>query len=69
MVILVTDGHLPVPYGHETMGYGVADLVATIAKAKAAGATLLIGPTKSDDRNAAMLRFPGGVVVEIHAAA
>jgi predicted enzyme related to lactoylglutathione lyase len=69
MVVLVTDGHLPVPYGRETTGYEVADLAATLAKAKAAGATVLTGPYRSDDRNAAMLRFPGGVVVEIHAPA
>src|ERR1700722_3930629 len=45
------------------------DLAATIAKAKAAGATLLTGPYRSDDRNAAMLRFPGGVILEIQAPA
>ncbi|MFC0242403.1 VOC family protein [Rhodopseudomonas telluris] len=67
MVVLVTDGHLPYPYGHETTGYEVADLDATLAKAKAAGVTVLTEPTKFDDRTAAMVKFPGGYVAEIHA--
>jgi hypothetical protein len=33
--VLVTDGHLPYPYGHETTGYEVSDLAATLAKAEA----------------------------------
>jgi hypothetical protein len=27
MVVLVTDGHLPYPYGRETTGYEVSDLI------------------------------------------
>jgi predicted enzyme related to lactoylglutathione lyase len=67
MVVLVTDGHLPYPYGHETTGYEVADLDATLAKAKAAGVTVLGEPVAFEDRKSAMVQFPGGYVAEIHA--
>lgn len=69
MTVFVTDGHLPYPYGHETTGYEVADLDATMAKAKEAGVTVLVPPYLFEDRKAAMLQFPGGYVAEIHAAA
>ncbi|MFT3937919.1 VOC family protein [Rhodopseudomonas sp.] len=68
MSVFVTDGHLPYPYGHETTGYEVADLEATMAKAKEAGVTVLVPPYSFEDRKAAMLQFPGGYVAEIHAA-
>src|ERR1700760_1589525 len=41
VTLLVTDGHLPFPYGRETTGYEVANLTDTLAKAKAAGAEIL----------------------------
>ena len=66
MTVLVTDGHLPFPYGHETTGYQVSDLAATLDKAKANGATVLINAYSSDKRQAAMVEFPGGYVAEIH---
>lgn len=67
LAVLVTDGHLPYPYGRETTGYEVADLDATLAKAKAAGVIVLIEPYRFEDRKAAMVQFPGGYVAEIHA--
>ena len=69
MVVLVTDGHLPYPYGHESAGYQVADLDATLGKAKAAGATVLAGPYAAAGRQAAMVAFPGGYVAEVHSEA
>lgn len=66
MTVLATDGHLPLPYGHETTGYEVADLAATLDKAKANGATVLVNAFTSDKRQAAMIEFPGGYVAEIH---
>ena len=66
MTVLVTDGHLPYPYGRETTGYDVPDLVATLAKAAAAGATVLVSQYVADGRAAAIVRFPGGYVAEIH---
>ncbi len=63
---LVTDGHLPYPYGREITGYEVANLSDTLSKAKAAGVSVLVAPYKADDRNAAMVRFPGGYIAEIH---
>jgi hypothetical protein len=69
MVVLVTDRHLPYPYGREITGFEVGDLDVTIAKAKAAGATVLIEPYVSGARRAVMVEFPGGFVAEIHAAA
>ena len=64
--VLVTDGHLPYPYGREITGYEVANLSDTLSKAKAASVAVLVGPYKAGDRNAAMLRFPGGYIAEIH---
>jgi len=69
MVVLVTNGQLPYPYGRETTGYEVADLDATLAKAKTAGATVLVEPYASEGRSAAIVQFPGGYVAEIHAGA
>ncbi|KVC55266.1 glyoxalase [Burkholderia pseudomultivorans] len=69
MTVLVTDGHLPYPFGREMTGYEVADLAATLKKAEAAGVTVLVPPFASDGREAALVQFPGGYVAEIHASA
>jgi hypothetical protein len=69
MTVLVTDGHLPFPYGWETNGYEVANLADTVAKAKAAGVTILVDTYSADQRNAAIVQFPGGYIVEIHSQA
>jgi predicted enzyme related to lactoylglutathione lyase len=66
LAVLVTDGHLPYPYGREFTGYEVANLSNTLAKAQAAGVTILVGPYASDGWNAAMVQFPGGYIAEIH---
>jgi hypothetical protein len=66
VTVFVTDGVLPYPYGREVTGYGVDDLVKTLAKAKAAGATVIAGPQPADGRQSAMVRFPGGYIAEIH---
>ncbi|MEJ1969129.1 MAG: hypothetical protein WDN03_10945 [Rhizomicrobium sp.] len=68
MVVMVTDGHLPYPYGRELTGYEVTDLDATLAKAQAAGAVVLVPSFVSDHRAAAIVQFPGGYIAEIHAA-
>jgi predicted enzyme related to lactoylglutathione lyase len=68
LTVLVTDGHLPYPYGHETTGYEVSDLAATLAKAKAAGVQVLVPPYTTDQRAAAMVQFPGGYIAEIHSS-
>jgi hypothetical protein len=67
--VLVTDGHLPYPYGHEVTGYEVAAVGETLAKAKASGATVLVEPYKVDGREAAIVQFPGGYIAEIHSSA
>jgi hypothetical protein len=66
--VLVTDGHLPYPYGREIMGYEVANLAETLSKAQAAGVTVLVQPYNAESRRAAMVRFPGGYIAEIHSA-
>src|SRR5579863_9134484 len=66
MAVLVTDGHLPYPYGREVTGYEVANLADTLGKARAAGASVLAGPYSADRRNSAMVQFPGGYIAEIH---
>jgi predicted enzyme related to lactoylglutathione lyase len=69
LTAFVTDGHLPYPYGRELTGYEVSDLNETLAKAKSAGATVLVEPCKSGNRESAMVLFPGGYIAEIHALA
>jgi hypothetical protein len=66
LTVIVTDGHLPYPYGRETTGYEVANLTDTLARAKAAGVELLVSPYTADQRNAAIVQFPGGYIAEIH---
>jgi hypothetical protein len=66
LTVLVTDGHLPYPYGREVTGYEVSNLDETIAKAKAAGVSVLSGPYSSDERSEALVQFPGGYIAEIH---
>jgi predicted enzyme related to lactoylglutathione lyase len=67
VAVLVTDGHLPYPYGRELTGYETPDLDATLAQAKSAGARVLVEPYSADDRRSALLHFPGGYIAEIHA--
>ena len=66
VAVLVTDGHLPYPYGRETTGYDVDDLSDTLTKAKAAGASVLVEPYSVVGRRASMVQFPGGFIAEIH---
>jgi hypothetical protein len=68
IAVLVTDGHLPYPYGRELMGYEVANLSETLNKATAAGVSVLVPPYSAGDREAAVLQFPGGYIAEIHTA-
>lgn len=66
MVILVSNGALPWPYGRELTGYAVADLPGTLAKANAAGVEQLVAPHAEGGRQSALVRFPGGYIAEIH---
>src|SRR2546428_12436445 len=66
LTALVTDGHLPYPYGRETTGYEVTNLTDTLAKAKASGGDVLVPPDKTDEREAVVVQFPGGYIAEIH---
>ncbi len=66
LAVQVTDGHLPYPYGRETTGYDVADLAATLDKARGAGVVVLVEPFATEGRESAMVQFPGGYVAEIH---
>lgn len=66
MQVMVTDGHLPYPYGRESTGYEVASVADTLAKAQAAGVAVLVAPFDSEGRTSAMVEFPGGYVAEIH---
>ena len=69
MMVAVTDGALPWPYGRDMTGYEVADLDATLARATAAGVNVLVPARVSGDRRAAIVQFPGGYIAEIHALA
>jgi hypothetical protein len=66
MMVVVSDGQLPWPYGREVTGYKVTNLQATLAKASAAGVETLVSPHVAGDRQSAMVRFPGGYIAEIH---
>jgi len=66
LTALVTDGHLPYPYGRETTGYEVTNLTDTLTKAKASGVDVLVPPYKTDERESAVVQFPGGYIAEIH---
>jgi predicted enzyme related to lactoylglutathione lyase len=66
MLVFVTDGHLPYPFGHELTGYQVHDLGATLERAKTAGAKILSAPYTANDRVTAIVEFPGGYIAEIH---
>jgi hypothetical protein len=66
LTALVTDGHLPYPYGWEVTGYEVTNLTDTLTKAKASGVDALVPPYKTDEREAIVVRFPGGYITEIH---
>jgi hypothetical protein len=67
-LVFVTDGHLPYPFGREVTGYSVMALTSTLAKAKAAGASVLWGPVSVASRTSALVQFPGGYIAEIHSA-
>jgi len=68
LTVLVTDGHLPYPYGREITGYEVPNLADTLVKAKASGVAVLVPPYTADQRNAAIVQFPGGYIAEIHSS-
>ena len=65
---LVTDGHLPYPYGREITGYEVTNLTETLTKAKEGGVDVLVPPYKTEEREAVVVQFPGGYIAEVHSA-
>ncbi len=69
LAALVTDGQLPYPYGREMTGYEVTNLTDTLTKAKASGVDVLVPLYKTDEREAAVVQFPGGYIAEIHSLA
>ncbi|HWY07546.1 MAG TPA: hypothetical protein VNY24_11855, partial [Candidatus Acidoferrales bacterium] len=69
LTVFITDGHLPYPYGREMAGYEVANLADTLTKAKAAGVEVIVPPYKTEERDAAVVQFPGGYIAEIHSVA
>jgi len=66
LTVFITNGHLPYPYGREMTGYEVANLANTLAKANAAGVEVIVRPYKTEEQDAAVVRFPGGYIAEIH---
>src|SRR2546428_1871188 len=66
LTALVTDGHLPYPYGREMTGYEVTNLTDTLTKAEASGVDVIVPPYKTDERESAVVQFPGGYIAEIH---
>ncbi|MEI5998960.1 glyoxalase [Paraburkholderia bengalensis] len=68
MLVFVTDGKLPYPFGHDVTGYQVADLDATLTKAQGNGVKVLVPASRTVEGRTAMVEFPGGYVAEIHEA-
>ena len=66
MQVMVTDGHLPYPFGYDITGYQVDNLNDTLSKAKTAGAKILFQPYDTSDRTTVILQFPGGYIAEVH---
>ncbi len=66
MVVFVTDGKLPFPFGRETTGYAVDDLAQTLERAQAAGAKVLYPAYGSGVGKTAVIEFPGGYIAEVH---
>jgi predicted enzyme related to lactoylglutathione lyase len=66
LLVLVTDGILPYPYGHETTGYEVEHLEETLDKATNLGAKVLVSPVQTAARKSAIVEFSGGYIAEIH---
>ncbi|WHO38719.1 glyoxalase [Sphingobium sp. AP49] len=69
MSVIVSDGQLPWPYGRDMTGYAVSNLSVTLDKAKAAGVETLVPAHAEGDRQAAIVRFPGGYIAEVHSVA
>ena len=69
ITVFVSDGQLPWPYGRDMTGYEVANLSVTLDKAKAAGVETLVPVHAEGDRQAAIVRFPGGYIAEVHSVA
>jgi hypothetical protein len=69
LTVLITDGHLPYPYGREMTGYEVPNLTDTLTKAKDSGVDVLVPPYKTGEREAIVVRFPGEYIAEIHSVA
>ncbi len=69
LTVFITNGHLPYPYGREMTGYEVANLADTLTKAKAAGVEVIVPRYKTEERDAAVVQFPGGYIAEIHSVA
>lgn len=67
MLVFITDGHLPYPFGHEITGYEVKDLDATLAKATKAGAKVLSPRFESAEFSTVIVEFPGAYIIEMHA--
>ncbi len=66
MLVLVSDGHLPYPYGYETTGYEVPDLQQTLERAGKFGANVLVPPRRAGNRQTSVVQFPGRYIAEIH---
>jgi hypothetical protein len=64
--VIVTDGHLPYPYGRELTGYRVANLADSLRSATKTGASILVEPFASGNRRSAVVQFPGGYIAELH---
>jgi predicted enzyme related to lactoylglutathione lyase len=68
LLVFVSDGHLPFPFGRETTGYEVDDLAATLEKATPLGVKVLVPPVNAHGGMSAIVQFAGDYIAEIHSA-
>lgn len=69
MAIFVTDDHRPLPCGRELTGYETPNFERPLEKTKGRDAIILVKPFISDERQSAIVQFPGGYIAEIHSSA
>lgn len=66
VVVLITDGHLPYPFGKEHDGFEVGNVASALQNAVASGATVLSEPQYANGRTTAIVKFPGEFIAELH---
>jgi predicted enzyme related to lactoylglutathione lyase len=57
---------VPVPFGYERTGYLITDMTSAVAKAKAAGADIIVTPFPDPIGVDAVVQWPGGINMQLY---